>query len=130
GARAGGVLVLHVGVVGADDRFLAVEVVVGGAEREIGAAGDVANGGLVEAALAEEAQRRLEDLAPRFLAGRALGDGAGRVFEHVQRVESPIRTVKSYFEHVPIRRELWLRWRLRDRDRAHMRAPVRRVRAR
>ena len=87
--RAGARLVflLHVVVVGADDRFLALEVVVGGAERQAGAGGNVADRGFLEAALAEQGERGLENLAAGLFAGGALGDGAaGGVFEHVQRV--------------------------------------------
>ena len=70
------VFVLHVVVIGADDGFLALEVVVGGAERETRAGGDVANGRFLEAALTEQGERGVENLAAGLLAGGALRDGA------------------------------------------------------
>src|SRR6185295_17881761 len=63
----GKMLLLHVVVVRADDGFLAGKVVVGGAQREIRAGGDVANGGLFEALFPEQAERGLEHHAARFL---------------------------------------------------------------
>ena len=78
---------LRVVVVRADDGFLALEVVVGGAERQSRPAGDVANRGLLEAAFTEQGEGGVENLAAGFLAGGALGYGSpGVSFEHVQRL--------------------------------------------
>src|SRR4029077_5684746 len=102
------VFLLHVVVVRADDGFLALEVVVGGAERETGLCRDVTNRGFLEAAFTEEGEGGLEDLAAGFFAGGALGDGPiGGSFEHVQRLRGPLDVVKTIFERVQ-NRHLWI----------------------
>ena len=84
GARLVGFL--DVVVVGADDRVLALEIVVSGAEREAGPPGDVAHRRLVEAALAEQIERGRDDLAAGLLAAGALRQRPHRrLFEHVQK---------------------------------------------
>src|SRR5436190_3453790 len=96
--RARLMLLLDVVVVGADDGFLAAEVVVAGAERQSRAARDVPDRRLVEAAFAEERQRGLEDMAARLLAVGALRRGArGGLFEHVQRIKGRGRSGQELF---------------------------------
>ena len=78
---------LDVVVVGRDDGLLAGEVVIGGAEGHAGRRRDVTHGGLLEAALPQQRQRRLEDVAAGALAVGSLRSGPGRgVFEHVQSI--------------------------------------------
>ena len=68
-----------------DDRVLGVEVVVGEPAGHTGARGDLAHGGLGEAALAEELERGLEDTGSRVLRRPvSTGDLEHVQFEHVQ----------------------------------------------
>jgi hypothetical protein len=70
-------LALNVLVVGENDRFLRIEVVVGGAERKASLRRDFAHAGLIKPVFPEELEGSLEDAGPGLLA-------FGRGFEHVQ----------------------------------------------
>ena len=95
------VFFLHVVVVGADDGFLALEVVVGGAEGETCAAGDVANRGFLEPAFTEKGKRGVEDAPSGLFAGGTLRDRpAGGVFEHVQSLRVRADGRQDNFERV------------------------------
>src|SRR5262249_23593054 len=108
-ARAGEMLPLDIVVVGADDGFLALEIVIGGPERQSGAPRDVADGRFLEAALAEERQRGLQNLAAGFFAADALRDRPrGRVFEHVQILWRPAPgLVKPFLNVFRNAQEVW-----------------------
>src|ERR1700722_15550829 len=93
-----GVFSLNIIVVSLDNCFLAGEVVVGGAEGDLGSSGETAHGGGFKPTFAEDAERSGEDMGAGEL-GFGSGDGC---IEHVQIIERSLGVVKTYLEHVRV----------------------------